>query len=180
MNFSKSGLKPWELELVNKYPLVFLEPDPYNAPIAIRWGISETDYVNLRSGFECEEGWKGHIENIAKKATEIVTYLRDPNLHCLPASEDDVYIHSCIVKEKFGYLTWQGMSKLPPLFQDLWCRFHGYEESQSSGTCEITGKIGRIRCTKNGESVWNKTLCTDKAAELGYDLEEWEIKKREK
>ena len=174
MNFHKHNLKPWGTELVNKYPLVFLEADPHNVPWAHQVGVVEADFVNLRYGFECQEGWIKHIENIAKKATELVTYLRDPNLHCLPCAEKDAYIHSAIVKEKMGGLRWQGQYNLPPLFQDLWRSFVSSEENQSYGTCEVTGKHGSIRRTKNGESAWNKTLCTEEAIKQGYDLEEWE------
>jgi len=170
MTFHKHNLKPWGVELVNKYPLIFLELDPQNVPWAKSAGIKEEDYCNLRYGFECGEGWKEHIEVIAKKATEIVKHLRDPNLHCTPASEDDAFIHSCIVKEKFGGLRWQGNYKLPPLFQDLWEAFCLQEENRSFMTCEVTGKYGSIRRTKNGESAWIRTLCEEEAIKQGYDI----------
>jgi hypothetical protein len=175
MNFHKSHLQPWGLELVNKYPLVFTEADPYNAPWAHRAGIVEADYVNLRYGFECGEGWKKHIEAIAQKGTELVCHLRSIGL-----KDENAYIHSCIVKEKFGELRWQGQHNLPPLFQDLWHCYTSSEESRSLSTCEVTGKSGSPRRTKNGKPAWNRTLCTEEAIKQGYDLEEWEQKREEK
>jgi len=171
VQFSKSQLR-WGIELVNKYPLVFLELDDFNVPYAKQGGVKEDDYVNLRCGFECNSGWTKHIEAIAKKATEIVTYLRDPNVHCLPMK--DVFIHSCIVKEKFGGLRWQGEFKLPPLFEDLWIAYYSREERNSYSTCEVTGEFGALRKTKNGQRRWAKTLCTEEAIKQGYDLENWE------
>ena len=168
MNFHKSQLI-WGKDLVEEYPLVFLEADMYNVPWAKQAGVAEGDYCNLRYGFECNEGWRKHIETIAKKATEIVEYLRASGL-----PPEKAYIHSSIVKEKLGGLRWQGEEALPPLFGDLWRCYYGREESQSYGTCEITGGYGRLRETKSGERAWVKTLCTEKAVEFGYDLEDWE------
>lgn len=179
-NFHKSHLKPWGLELVAKYPLIFTEADPENAAWAHRAGVKEADYVNLRYGFECNEGWAKKIEEIAKKATEIVTYLRDPNLHCMPLPPEKAYIHSCIVKEKFGGLRWQGTANLPPLFQDLWYPFYARIENETYHVCEMTGEFGVLRRTKNGEGCWQRTLSTEKALELGYDIEDWEKERIER
>jgi len=173
MNFHKSHLQPWGLELVNKYPLIFTEADEYNAPWAHKAGVAEADYCNLRYGFECGEGWKELIENIAKMGTDIVKHLRG-----IGYKNEDAYIHSCIVKEKFGTLAWQGQHNLPPLFQDLWYSYYGYQEAHSAYTCEVTGRRGSIRRYKNGGlDAWNRTLCTEEAIRQGYDLEYWEKEK---
>jgi hypothetical protein len=174
-NFSKSYLKPWGIELVKKYPLIFLEPDMYNVSYAKQGGVSEADYVNLRYGFECHEGWTKIIEEISKTGTELVTYLRE---HGYP----DAYIHSCIVKEKFATLAWQeGSSGLPSPFNALWRAFVIHQEYQTGHICEETGKIGSIRIKrKDGTTGWQRTLCVEKAIEFGYELEDWENKKYEK
>ena len=175
MNFHKHNLKLWGTELVNKYPLIFLEADPRNVPWGVQAGVTEPDYCNLRCGFECSEGWKSHIENIAQRGTEIVCHLRS-----IGVKDEDAYIHSCIVKEKFGQLRWQGNENLPPLFGDLWYCYTSIEESRSLSTCEITGKGGSLRTTKNGKPGWNRTLCAEEAIKQGYDLKEWENETREK
>ena len=162
--FSKSNLNPWGEEIVNKYPLVFLETDVYN----VKWTSAGENYINLRYGFECHSGWKEIIENIAKVGTQLVTYLR-ANGH------PDVYIHSCIIKEKFGMLEWQESSVgLPVPFSDLWRAFVGHETLQSAHICEETGKPGRLRRYKNGTLSWIRCLCAEKALEFGYDIDDWE------
>lgn len=175
MNFHKHNLKPWGLELVNKYPLIFLEADPHNVPWAHQSGVVEADYCNLRYGFECQEGWKKHIETIAQRGTELVCHLRSVGI-----KDENAYIHSCIVKEKFGGLRWQGSSNLPPLFEELWRTFYSNEESRSCSTCEVTGTSGHIRRTKDGKTAWNRTLCYDEAVKQGYDLEKWETEREAK
>lgn len=172
-NFSKFHLKPWGVELVAKYPLIFTEINSDNVAWARQAGVKDEDYVNLRYGFECGEGWKGLIEDIAKKATEIVTYLRNRDIHCLPCGQE-TFIHSCIVKEKFGGLEWQGSAKLPPLFQDLWYAYQRDISARSYQTCEVTGGWAEVRRTKGGNGVWVKTLCKEEAIKQGYDLEKYE------
>ena len=174
--FSKSYLKPWGVEVIEKYPLIFLEPDPHNVGWAKQTGVADIfkDYVNLRYGFECHEGWRNIIENIAKTGTELVIYLR---AHGYP----DAYIHSCIVKEKFGTLAWQESTNgLPELFGSLWRAYIVREEYLTGSLCEETGKSGLIRKKKtNGEIGWHRTLCTEKAIEFDYKLEDWEKEKNE-
>jgi hypothetical protein len=172
--FTKHHLQPWGIGLVNKYLLIFTEKDESNMAWLKQSGIAEADYVNLRYGFECHEGWSGIIENIAKSGTELVTYLRE---HGHP----DAYIHSCIVKEKFGTLRWQGTTgHLPELFRDMWQSHVSHLESLSSAVCEETGKFGITRTSKNGSrGCWIRTLCTEKALEMGYDLMDWEKEKPE-
>lgn len=175
MHFHKNKLNPWGLELVNKYPLIFLEADPHNVPFAHQAGVVEADYCNLRYGFECGEGWKKHIETIAQRGTELVCHLRSIGI-----KDEDAYIHSCIVKEKMGSLRWQGNSKLPPLFEELWRTFYTCEENASCSTCEETGRFGSVRRTKNGKPAWNRALCKEEAIKQGYDLETWEKEREEK
>jgi hypothetical protein len=169
--FSKHHLEPWGLELVAKYPLIFTEPDDSNVFWANQAKVADDDYVNLRYGFECAGGWKDIIETIARTGSELVTHLRQ---HGYP----DAFIHSCIVKEKFGVMAWQeAHSGLPPLFNVLWRAFVGETSNQSAYTCELSGDFGRLRKTKGGKTKWNRTLSVAKALELGYDIEEWEKEK---
>lgn len=164
--FNKSCLETWGLDLVNKYPLIFTEGVEeqtdkfYPSDISLR--------VHLRYGFECKEGWFKIIDTISKTGTELVLSLRKNGY-----KEEEAYIHSCIVKEKFGTLRWQGFYKLPDPFDMLWRTFLVAQEDSSAFICEITGEYGKTYTTKNGgERAWHRTLCLDKAKELGYDTKE--------
>ncbi len=171
-SFDIIKLKPWELELVQKYPLIFTELDPENTQYANAGNVGRENYVNLRYGFEHKEGWAKLIDEIASVGTALVTDLRSRGL-----SSDEAYIHSCIVKEKFGTLRWQGNRKLPEPYCTLWDAFVSDVERRSSFTCELTGKYGEVRSKKiDGSSCWTRTLCTEKAIEMGYELSEWEKK----
>ena len=158
-SFQKKHLQPWGLELVNKYPLIFLEK---SADIACYTaGLNPDEVVNLRYGFEHGEGWKKLIDDLASTATQLVTQLREAG--------KDASIHGCICKEKFGGLRWQGDCSLPPLETKLWNAFFRDIETQSYNVCEITGEFGQI-CKR--DSGWVKTLCAEEAKKLGYTVVE--------
>lgn len=151
--FRKSRLKPWELALVEKYPLIFLD----NPTIRDSYKIDPTDFVSLRYGFEHDKGWAGLIDELASVGTQLVTQLRANGF-------PDARINSFICKEKFGTLRWQGDSNLPEPFNRLWFSFVSNIEDKSETTCEITGEYGQ-RCSNGG---WSKTLCKAEAEKLGY------------
>lgn len=153
--FSKTNLKPWELALVEKYPLVFTENDDSIS----RYNPDKDDYVNLRHGFEHDEGWAKLINELGETATALVTMLR-ANGH------PDACIHGFICKKKFGALRWQGIARLPKPFDDLWRAYELDIERLSEQTCEVTGNPGRL-CTKDG---WIKTLCEEEANKRGFSV----------
>ena len=163
MDFLISYVQPWGTHLLEKYPLIFMEG-------AERWkteyktDLPTEEFCNLRLGFECDQGWSEIIEHIAQVATEVVTDLR--KIH------PDVYIHSCIIKEKFGTLRWQGEHNLPEPYNEIWRSFLKDMEDKSSRTCEVTGNWGELRTTRSGRRAWHKTLCKEEALKRGYDIEE--------
>lgn len=166
MDFHISNVT-WGKDLITSFPLVFTESDKHNAFYMDRYQLPLEARVNLRDGFECGEGWYTLIHSLAEAASVLVTDLRK-------LGHTDAYIHSCIVKEKFGQLRWQGQHNLPSRYSDIWNGFRSDVEAHSLGICEFTGHIGELRRTKNGERAWHKTLCTAKARELGYDLSDYE------
>jgi hypothetical protein len=170
MEFTTKDLKPWELDLVNKYTLIFKEFDEFNFshyknyhPDCGGDGTVPEDYCNLRYGFEHGPGWKELVEEWANIAQETVVAARA----FFPKNEDDkpFYIHSCIVKEKFGRLCFQGYCNLPEQLNTLFKSFEHYVESKSLRTCEYTGKPGKPMF----KNRWVKTVCLEKALELGYE-----------
>lgn len=154
--FSKLSLKAWEEEVVNKYPLIFLEQT--NNAYA-QYNKKTEDFVSLRYGFEHDEGWKGLVTFIGETGTKLVEYLR-ANGH------PDSFIHSCICKEKFGTLRWQGDYNLPAPFDLLWVSFTRGVEQDSASTCELTGKYGFLH--RKDQGTWVKTLSPDMAKSLDY------------
>jgi hypothetical protein len=161
MEFLTSNIeKQWEKDLVEKYPLIFREDSSRYNPMT----LEET--VNLRYGFECGEGWAKLIESIADVGTKLVSDLRNKSTENL----ESIYIHSCIVKEKFGILRWQGDYNLPKPYATLWMHYVSSMESYSSNICEVTGNFGRTRNMKNGKLAWIKTLCDEEAIKQGYDI----------
>lgn len=166
IHFKKHHLKPWGLEIVNKYPLIFLEDDSDVLYYAKDYKPEER--VNLRFGFEHEEGWKELVEKLADTGTKLVEYLRKypnwPDGMMFP--ESTLYIHGFICKEKLGGLRWQGSSNLPEPFVQLWQSFVRDIETQSYHTCEITGQYGQLCVDADGG--WLKTLCEKEMKDRGY------------
>lgn len=123
--FSANNLT-WGREIVEKYPLIYLERSSESHH------IPEVDSINLRYGFEFGEGWSEIVEEFSEKVTELIIAER--------VNRADSYIHSCIFKEKFGKLLFQGTwnvteatrKKLFQLINDL--------EEKSLNVCEICGK----------------------------------------
>lgn len=157
IQFKRHHLKPWGLEIVNKYPLIFLETD--DEILYYTKGYTDEERVNLRFGFEHGEGWAKLIEDLASTGTDLVNFLRATG-----RSPKDTYIHGFICKEKLGTLAWQGNWSLPDPFGKLWRAYTNEIESKSARTCEITGKYGQV-CVRGG---WLKTLCEEEALKQEY------------
>jgi hypothetical protein len=156
--FRINDLEPWEIEIINKFPLIFLEIDDrvkYYTP-----NVELSDIVNLRSGFEHGPGWSSLIEKLAGTATELVNFLRKTHY------ANEVFIHSFICKNKFGGLRWQGNYNLPTPFEKLWVAYIANIEGESYHMCEMTGKYG-VKCEKI-DSELIKTLDEEKVKEVGY------------
>lgn len=144
--FNRDNLKDWELKIVEKYPLIYLE------------GAKENE-TNLRFGFEFNEGWSNLVNEFSKIASDLVLQLRESGI------QKDAFIHSCIFKEKFGVLCWQGDDNLIEPFKTLFKSYISIIENRSKYICEISGDIGERR-SRGG---WIKTLSKEKAIELGYN-----------
>jgi hypothetical protein len=104
---------------ISRFPGIFLSPNPmiFNADSPASAKIDPNERCNLRFGFECDSGWTGLIEEIAKTATDLTSVLRSSGLQA------DAWIASSLVREKFGKLNWQGDSNLNEPFRTL---FFGY------------------------------------------------------
>lgn len=103
-------------------------------------------------GFETEEGWDTLIENLLAELSEY-------------GQSNNTEIRVLQIKEKFGILcVWPGQLDEEHR-NNIWQILTKYTEL-SKKTCEATGQPGQI-CKKG---YWLKTLCIDKARELGYDF----------
>ena len=171
MSFSETDLSPWELAIVDKYPLIFTE-DIDGIKSTVYRANPET-FVSLRYGFEHSEGWSGLITKLADVGTKLITHLRANGY-------PDASISSCICKEKFGTLCWQGDYELPEPFDELWRSYVSKIESKSASTCEVTGEYGTL-CRNAGG--WLKTLSKESAKKLEFiDCDEYKelIKEQKK
>lgn len=149
--FHTNWLTPRGLELVRKYPLIFTEKDiwvvSYLGEADYVKRATENTYVNLRFGFEFNDGWLDLVEEFAKKATEIVLKERELG--------HPSFIHTGIYKEKWGELQNQGSNKLFTVegikeFNEL----DNYIEEQSIKTCELCGMPGMLI-----RGSWLKVRC---------------------
>jgi hypothetical protein len=158
--FLLSNLSEQELTIVNKWPIIYLHPSEFVQKEYIDKGrIKQEEACNLRYGFEFNSGWLGLADKIGEYATEFVILLRKSEV------QKYAYIKSCIFKEKFGGLTWQGCSNLTSIHRNIWNGIIRDIERESLSICENTGKAG-TRCSSNGH--WQKTLCREEAERLGY------------
>jgi hypothetical protein len=150
-DFTSDGLPDWQIELIDKYPLIYREYDksieeclretgePYSQP-----------YCNLRHGFEFLQGWRDLADEFSETTTKLVQCLR-------AGIQKDAYIHSFIFKEKFGTLRWQGRNNLMEPFRELFDLYKWDIEYRSRFICEITGKSGKLRRRMMGHRI--QTLC---------------------
>ena len=134
--FSQAGLPDWQLELINQYPLIYLELEESNLPYYLKSGDNKfdvTDYCNLRQGFEFKQGWAKLADDFSSVVTDLVIHLR-------ATMQPDAYIHASIFKEKFGRLRWQGCTNLTGLFKVLYKAYIDRIADQSTFICEITDR----------------------------------------
>jgi hypothetical protein len=106
--------------------------------------------------FQCEEGWRGIINKSIREIDEIV------------GKEYFVFEQ---IKEKLGGLRIYYRFDPNLINSDKIQEIVRKAEAEASVTCEITGKPGSL-CRRYGG--WLKTLCPEKAKELGFlilDLE---------
>ena len=150
MQHSLRSLAPWQLEIIRKYPSLYLDPNPEVVGFYERHGyeLDREQFCNLRFGFECDKGWAGLIDEFSAVAVAQVEKLRTSGL------QPDARISACIFKEKFGTLQWQGSDNLVEPFKTLFRTYCTSIENRSSSVCERTGARARPRCI-NG---WHVTL----------------------
>lgn len=148
--FKKSHIKPEFQPLLDKFPEFFLE-------------LSDTAKhydgdCNLRYGFECEGGWVNILENHFEKIRNLLAEANKSGIEC--------NYKACILKEKFGTCEDQGdfKSNDKEMVLKYW-KLSDELRSDSSKTCEITGRAGKT--LKNGRG-WVKTLCLEEAERLEY------------
>lgn len=166
MQFHKNLITPEWLDLVNEFPEIFLDPSPevmdlykdYQDAEYSGFPNNKEDLCNLRYGFECDVGWKEIIRDFCVKVRELINKAKE-NGH-------EIHHKTFILKEKFGGLRNQGSFYGPDkgLYRDEFYKLDNELEDKSMKTCELTGKPGKV-LTRNG---WWKTLCEEKALELGF------------
>jgi hypothetical protein len=159
LNYSQ--LKPWERTIVDRYPNIYLTPNPR---IRDFYGdkyeelISNPEFTNLRYGFEFESGWADLVDRFSAKANSLVNMLRGYEV------QSDAYIHSCIFKQKMSRLTFQGdVNLVEPFLGLFWAYVHEIER-ESGRICELSGKFG-VLCKRGGNL---KTLSQEQALKSGY------------
>jgi hypothetical protein len=139
--FSRTGLPLWEQLIISRFPEVFLKPNPsiFNEDFPDLANLDPSEKCNLRYGFECEAGWSGIIEEIARTATELMANLHESGL------QPDAWIASRTVRQKLGRLNFQGDNNLMEPFRSLFFGYTMWICERSVRTCEITGQPGRMR-----------------------------------
>lgn len=158
--FDDSTLPKWQLELINKYPLIYRER---NSNFNGYFKGKDENYCNLRFGFEFDEGWAGIVDGFSLQASELVKKLRK-----FGYKKDKCFVHSVIFKEKYATLRFQGDVILPDPFYDLFMAYVDQLEEKSKNICEICGQFGQI----SNKGAWLKTVCKKHAKELGYKYKE--------
>lgn len=121
--------------LVKKYPEIFKDRYADMRQTAMCWG------------FECGDGWYKVIDGLCKR---IMKLTKESGSEIPTATQ---------VKEKFGTLRFYLSPETDEVF-DLIMK----AEQKSAQTCEICGKIGKLR----EKNTWLKTLCDNHARSLGY------------
>jgi len=119
---NKHLLKPWELELIDKYPFIYLEPNTsfleyHYTPERAYQLQCDPNFVNLRYGFEFGEEHKDAVDMFSKKVQDMVIHLRETGI------QPDAYVRACIFKEKFKDIVWQGDDNLTGAYADMFVLF---------------------------------------------------------
>jgi hypothetical protein len=105
--------------------------------------------------FQCDEGWWGIINEAIEKISEVV---------------GGNYFEFEQIKEKLGGLRIYYRFDPNVIKVDIAASIRDIvkkAEAKASVTCEITGEQGSL-CRK--DAGWLKTLCSEKAKELGYTI----------
>ena len=128
------------LEVVNQFPEIFLDPSPEVLEWFEKGYLAENkeDLVNLRFGFECKNGWKELIRGFCCEISALVDQAKK--------SGKDITYKSCIIKQKFGSLRFQGdfYGADAKEFQNKYYEILSKWEGISQKVCEVTGKEGRL------------------------------------
>lgn len=150
MEFLKSELKPWELEITDSFPTLYYPPTPRVQEYINRGYFEGRETVNLRYGFECREGWKEILREWSQAAVDFQSLV-------WKSGEDPTFaIYPCIIKEKFGTLTIQSDIQFEnEKIISFWYNIQSSIENKSRGTCEFCGKYGKLRT----DIGWVTTLC---------------------
>jgi hypothetical protein len=133
--------KELELKLVEKYPKILRDYGGDKRDTCMHWGM------------ECGPGWYDLLDNVMGK----LQYMSDKFGPQVIADQ---------IKEKYGTLRFYfGVEgKCDKEFYDIASDIVNSAERESAHVCEETGKYGVLH-VRGG---WYKTLCTEKAEELGF------------
>lgn len=155
--FSIDHLEKWERDVCFQHPSIYFEvPNDIVKSYLDKGLLRDGEWVNLRYGFECGEGWKSLLLEYGEKATEFIRLIGG-----------DSKILGCIMKEKFGELTFQNDVLIPNnLHYSMWTMIESGIENKSRTICELTGRHGRM----SRRGGWRKVLCEEKRKELGYTI----------
>lgn len=128
-------LPKWQMDIVDKYPFVYFEPNPnlraWYSEEDFNKLIAEPNFCNLRYGFEFDSGWSDIVDKFSSTAENLVKVLRAREL------QRDAYIHSCIFKQKFGTLCYQGDHNLVEPFSTLFNNYIVALERKSATVCQL-------------------------------------------
>lgn len=134
-----------ELQLVKKYSKI------------LRDHGGDVEHTCMGRGVDTDSGWYNLLDKCMKKL----------QYFCDICSKDgrDVQVVAIQIKSKFAtlrfYTTTYGAT---PIENDIIDDIISEAESESSRTCEVTGKYGEL-CKKQG---WYTTLCYEEARKNGY------------
>lgn len=108
-------------------------------------------------GIECADGWYDLLESMLTKI--------DLASEAFASIGKLVKVEASQVKEKFGTLSfYYDISSSSEIASSIINDIVFRAERASASVCEVTGKHGEL-CLKGG---WYKTLCREKAQEMGY------------
>lgn len=136
-------------------------------------------------GIECDDGWYDIIDDLCFAMSHTYTQwvCLDSSQKCIDVGPAPQVV-AAQIKEKFGTLRFYYDLEYSEMFKAIqekhpdnpnlkeWVMHYRmyYDgmvhlaETMSSRVCEVTGKRGRM----HRRGTWYKTLCEEKAAELGY------------
>jgi hypothetical protein len=136
--FVYAGLPSWQLEIIHKYPDIYLTPNPY---VIERLHLANDyesqkhpQFCNLRFGFEFREGWKALLEEFSEFTLQFVIMVKESGV------QSDAYVRAFIFKQKFNRLVWQGSDNLIEPFHTVYWTHVEEFGNRSIKICEITGQ----------------------------------------